>query len=353
MYPYVTVIMPFHNEEDYIRRSLGAVFGQDYPPDRMEVIAVDGLSTDRTSELIAQMIAEHPQVRGRLLENKGKIAPTGLNLATRESRGEIIIRVDGHCVVAPDYVRRCVEHIHRDGVDGVGGPMQTIGEGYISELTALAMSSKFGVGNSSFRTETGLTKLVDTVPFPAYTRQIVELAGPYDEEMVRNQDDEYNYRIRQLGGKILLAGDVRSKYYSRGSLTKLARQHFQYGFYKVRVLQKHPLQMSLRQFVPPTFVLALLATFGFAILGGNWWLFLLLVSSYLLANLAASWYTAGWQGMRYLPLLPVAYATIHMAYGSGFLLGLLRFIRRWNEPRNPHSSSSHEIKTRPVVPPAD
>jgi succinoglycan biosynthesis protein ExoA len=353
VYPYVTVIMPIRNEAEFIHRSLGAVLAQDYPPDRMEIIVIDGMSTDQTREIVQQHISESHRVLVRLLENKGLIAPVGLNLATREARGDIIIRVDGHCIIAPDYVRKCVEHLHNAGVDAVGGPMQTIGNGYIPELTAIAMSSRFGVGNSSFRTESRITKLVDTVPFPAYTREIVDLAGPYDEELVRNQDDEYNYRIRQLGGKILLAGDVHSKYYSRSSLAKMARQYFQYGFYKVRVLQKHPLQMSYRQFVPPAFVLALILSFGFMLLGGGGWPIMLVLGSYLLANLAASLFTAARQGRRYLPLLPLVFALLHLGYGSGFLLGLLRFIRRWNESFVRAPVLSREIKTRPVVPPAD
>jgi glycosyltransferase involved in cell wall biosynthesis len=326
---------------------------QEYPADQMEVLVVDGLSSDRTLEKIRLLLAESElDAVVRLLENRSKIAAAGLNLGTREARGDILIRVDGHCIIAPDYVRKCVDHIQRDKVDGVGGPMQTIGEDHISKLTAIAMSSKFGVGNSSFRTESGPSKLVDTVPFPAYTREIVERAGPYDEELVRNQDDEYNYRIRQLGGRILLASDVHSKYYSRSSLKKMAGQYFQYGLYKVRVLQKHPLQMSIRQFVPPAFVLAILLAAGMAILGSGTWPLLLVLGVYLVANLTASLMTASRHGMQYLPLLPLAFASLHLSYGTGFLLGLIKFIHRWNDTSH-QVSAVHDIKTRPAVPPAD
>ena len=352
MYPFVTIIMPVHNEEEFIHRSLGAVLAQDHPPNLMEVLVVDGTSTDQTYEIIRQVITETTPVKVRLLDNKSRIAAAGLNLATREAKGSIIIRVDGHCVIAPDYVRKCVEHLQKDGVDAVGGSMQTIGEDYISELTAIAMSSKFGVGDSSFRTEKGLTKLVDTVPFPAYTRQIIELAGPYDEELVRNQDDEYNYRIRKLGGRILLAGDVRSQYYGRGSLWKLAKQYFQYGFYKVRVLQKHPLQMRYRQFVPPIFALGLSASLGSLFLGWGWWHLALLLGTYLVANLGASLHTSGQHGWRYLPLLPLTFAILHLGYGFGFLFGLIRFIERWNDKVGRAPALSHDIRER-SFPPAD
>ena len=149
---------------------------------------------------------------------------------------------------------------------------------------------------------------------------------------MRNQDDEYNYRIRELGGKILLAEDVRSKYYSRGSLGKLWKQYFQYGFYKVRVLQKHPRQMSIRQFVPPAFVSALLLSVLLSILA-PWgrWLLALVGLSYLAANLLASFLTAARRNWRHLPLLPLTFAILHLSYGLGFLAGLFKFWNRWGD----------------------
>ncbi|HEX9004828.1 MAG TPA: glycosyltransferase family 2 protein, partial [Blastocatellia bacterium] len=252
--------MPVRNEADYIANSLGAVLEQDYPADLMEIIVADGMSTDATREVVRSLQARFPNVR--LIDNPGKIAPTGLNRAINEARGDIIVRVDGHCEIEPDYVRRSVEHLQNDGphgrVDGVGGPIETIGETAMAEVIAAAMSSSFGVGGSAFRTVKGRTMLTDTIAFPTYTREIIERGGEYDEELVRNQDDEYNYRLRKMGANLLLASDVRSRYYSRGTLKKLFKQYFQYGFWKVRVLQKHPRQMSLRQFVPPLFVSSLL-----------------------------------------------------------------------------------------------
>ena len=194
------------------------------------------------------------------------------------------------------------------------------------------MSSQFGVGNSAFRTLSGRTILADTVPFPAYTRSIIERVGLYDEELVRNQDDEYNYRIRDIGGKILLADNVRSKYYSRGSLSKLWKQYFQYGFYKIRVLQKHPRQMSLRQFIPPLFVAALIFSLILTLLSPGGWIALLFVGgSYLLANLTASLITASRKGWRHIVVLPLTFAVLHLSYGLGFLTGLFHFWNRWND----------------------
>lgn len=329
-FSFVSILIPIRNEGNYISQCLQAVSRQDYPSDRFEILISDGLSTDNTKALVAEWMKNDHRIR--LFDNPQKIVPTGMNRLIPQAKGEVIIRVDGHCVIAPDYVRNCVRHLQEDGVDGVGGPMHSIGEDLISEVTALAMSSKFGVGNSSFRTESGVTKLADTVPFPAYKRSIIEKVGLYDEELVRNQDDEYNYRIREAGGKILLAEDVKSEYYSRGSLLKLWKQYFQYGFWKVRVLQKHPRQMSLRQFVPLAFVLALVLTLFLSLLvPWGWKALLALVGAYFLTNLSASIIIGSGQGINKLLLLPLAFAIIHFSYGLGFLVGLFKFWNRWKD----------------------
>ncbi|HMX29180.1 MAG TPA: glycosyltransferase family 2 protein, partial [Blastocatellia bacterium] len=221
--PFVTVVMPVRNEADYIAGSLGAVLDQDYPPELMEIIVADGMSTDSTREVVRSLQSRFPNLR--LIDNPGKIAPTGLNRAIAEARGEIIARVDGHCEIAPDYIRRSVEHLQSGEADGVGGPIETIGETAMATVIATAMSSTFGVGGSAFRTVKGKTMLADTIAFPTYTREIIERGGDYDEELVRNQDDEYNYRLRKMGAKLLLAADVQSLYYSRGTIKKLFKQY--------------------------------------------------------------------------------------------------------------------------------
>jgi glycosyltransferase involved in cell wall biosynthesis len=340
LFPLVSVIMPVRNEGKFITECLDAVFEQDYPHDRLEVFVVDGMSTDSTPDIVRSYQGRQPPIR--LLENPGMIVPKGMNAALAETKGEIIVRVDGHCKIAPDYVRRCVDHIRTDHVDGVGGPVRTMGGTRTACVIALAMSSPFGVGGSAFRTVSDRTMLADTVPFPAYTRSIVERAGPYDEELVRNQDDEYNYRLRKLGAKLLLAADVNSEYYSRSSIRSLWRQYYQYGYWKVRVLQKHPRQMKMRQFVPAAFV-ALLAL---ALLAAPWgpaglWALGLVAGSYCAADLCAGFLTVRRESLSMLPLLMVAFATLHVSYGLGFLAGLVKFRNRWRSGESVQFFSSH------------
>jgi len=332
-YPFVSVLMPVRNEAGFIELSMRAVLAQDYPQDRMDVIVADGLSEDGTREIIQTLQEQHPIVR--LIDNPGRIVSTALNAALRQAKGEIIVRVDGHCEIAPDYVRRCVSHLADAKVEAVGGPVETIGESFAARAIAAAMSSRFGVGGSAFRVANSKTQFTDTVAFPAYTRAVIDRAGPFDEELVRNQDDEYNYRLRKLGVKILLASDVASRYYSRATLSRLGSQYFQYGYWKVRVMQKHPRQMRLRQFAPPLFVAALLVTLPLLpILPVVGYVLGFIAGAYAVAVISASMLSAGRNGWQLLPTLPIAFTVLHLAYGSGFLIGLLKFWNRWGEGEN-------------------
>lgn len=325
--------MPVRNEAAFIVRSVGSVLAQDYPHERMEILIADGMSGDATRQIISGFQQQHRNVK--TIDNPGKIVATGLNAALRQAKGEIIVRVDGHCEIAPNYVRRCVSHLMDENIEAVGGPVETIGESYIARVIAAAMSSRFGVGGSAFRVANSKTQFTDTVAFPAYTRAVIDRAGPFDEELVRNQDDEYNYRLRKLGVKILLASDVHSRYYSRATLRRLASQYFQYGFWKVRVMQKHTRQMRLRQIAPPLFVAALLLSLLLLpILPAAGYVLGLIAGAYTLALMAASILSASKNGWLLLPVLPVAFAILHLAYGSGFLIGLLKFWNRWRAGEN-------------------
>lgn len=327
-FPFVSVIMPVRNEAEFIERSLGSVLGQDYPADRMEVIVADGMSDDGTRELVRAAAGRDGRVR--LVDNEGRIAPTALNAALAGARGTIIVRVDGHTEIASDYVRQCVLELERTGADNVGGRMEAEGSGTVRRAIAAATGSPFGVGGARFHYSEA-EEWVDTVYLGAWRRVTFDSLGLFDEELVRNQDDEFNYRLRAAGGRILLSPKIRSCYYGRSSLSSLARQYFQYGFWKVRVSQKHPRQMRLRQFVPPLFVLALLVAAAAALafpsapaarlpLAG-------LAALYLAADLVAAAVEARRQKVNPV-LLAFVYPILHLAYGSGFLAGLFRFAGR-------------------------
>jgi glycosyltransferase involved in cell wall biosynthesis len=324
----VSVIMPVRNEGLFIERSLAAVLKQTYPKNRLEVIVADGMSTDTTRDAINN-IAATSEIPVVIVDNPKRIAPTGLNLALEKANGDIIIRVDGHCEIDPSYVENCVALLRSGKADGVGGPIETVSDNNWAQAIALAMSSTFGVGGSAFRTVNDREMYADTVAFPGYTREILVRAGAFDEELVRNQDDEYNYRIRKLGGRILLSPTIRSRYFSRSSFRSLIRQYFEYGYWKVRILQLHPRQMSVRQFVPFFFVVTvILATFlSFASVVGRWVL-IGVVGSYLLVNFAASVFAAR-NKLSTFPLVSLSYLLMHFSYGIGSLAGIISFRNRW------------------------
>ena len=329
--PAVSVVIPMRNEAGYIAACLDSVLAQDYPAERLEVIVVDGDSDDDSAAVLRRY-----GTRVRVLRNPSRIVPTAMNIGIRAARGAIVARVDAHTVLAPDYIRFGVETLQRTGADNVGGPMHCVGGGGWGNAIALAMSSRFGIG-AYFHFATD-DREVDTVYMGMYPRLVFERIGLFDEELVRNQDDELNYRLRKAGGRIFLTTGMRSRYQNRQSLRALRRQFFQYGVWKIRVLQKHPRQMSVRQFVPPLFVLGLLTTAVLAPWSARAaWLCLAAAGAYALALTAATAMAARRYGWRRAAPLAVVFAIMHCSWGAGFLTGALRFAPRWlsDEPQPP------------------
>jgi len=259
-----------------------------------------------------------------------------MNEGIRASSGAVLLRVDGHVVVAPDFVRQSVRALLDHPEAWVtGGVLETIGDTFVGRAISAVMSSPIGAGNARFRL--GAFKgFVEHVPFPCYWRWVFDKVGLFDEELVRNQDDELNQRIIRAGGKIYLDSDIRSQYYSRGSLRSLARQYYQYGFWRVRTIQKHGRPATLRQTIPLLFVLVWIVL----IFGAVFWL----PARYALAGFAAL-YAAGLaigtlqvgfrNGWRIALLVPIVAPLLHFTYGLGSLKGVWFWIilrGRWMPP---------------------
>lgn len=323
--PLVSVVMPIRNEESSIGQTVKAALSQDYPAGRLEVLVADGNSNDRTRHILTALSIHHPNLR--VVDNPEGIVSTGLNRVIRQARGDIIVRVDGHTVIEPDYVSRCVEALRKSQADCVGGPMRARGTTPFGTAVALVTSSPFGVGGARFH-YSGLEEWVDTVYLGCWWRRTFDRIGYFDERLVRNQDDEFSYRLLDAGGRILLSPGIRSLYTVRGSPGTLWKQYFQYGFWKIEVLTRHPRQARGRHLLPSLFVLALLGSAGaspFLALGRD--ALLAILAGYGAANLGASLSTARSGGWRLLPDLVLAFAILHLSYGSGFLLGLSK--RMW------------------------
>lgn len=314
--PFVSVIMPVRNEGDFIERSLGSVLNQDYPEDRMEILVVDGNSKDDTRERITSS-------RVKVLKNPAGIVPSSLNIGLRNAVGDVIIRVDGHCVLPFDYISNCVQVLRESGADCAGGLQKAHGAGEVGKVIATAMSSRFGVGTAYFHYGTK-PSWVDTVYLGSYRKDAFQKTGGFDEELVRNQDDEFNFRLTQAGGKIRFDPKIFANYYPRDSISRLWKQYFEYGFYKVLVIRKRKGVSSIRQLAPSAFVLAILLSFVLALVSGRLWIMATVLGPYLIANLGVSVFL-GYQRVRTLLLLPVVFGCMHIAYGVGFLAGLWRF----------------------------
>ena len=340
----VTVIMVIRNEEAFIERSLESIFQQDYLISKIQVLIVDGMSQDRTRKKIEQIARRYPQFSLTLLDNPKRIFPTGFNVGLNNATGNVIIMMGGHVVLDPDYISQCVNHLEiYPEFDCVGGYLTTVAESPQGKVIAQAMGSAFGIGGGSFRTVSDRLMEADTVAFGAYRRRVVEYCGPMDEELVRDQDDEYNYRLRANGGKILISPNIHACYYSRGTVRSLWKQYFQYGLWKVRVAQKHPRQMRPRQFIPLIFVSAIITSAGTVLLGWGWLLFVLIIGAYLLANLIASLWTAFFHDWEYLPRLPLIFVTLHLSYGLGSLVGIVKFWNRWGDR---HGKVPNRVQTK-------
>jgi GT2 family glycosyltransferase len=325
--PIVSMVIPMRNEKDHIGNCLQSIIDQDYPGEQVEILVIDGMSTDSSRSIVAGFAERYPNVR--LLDNEKKITPVAFNIGIKNARGSIVAIMGAHCSLAPDYVSTCVHYLSTREADCVGGPIQSIGEGFWGEAISLAMSSPFGVGDAHFR-YSHQERYVDTLAFGAYRCEVFDKIGLFDEKLVRNQDYDLNYRLRKAGGKILLTPAIKSHYYTRASLKKLWSQYFQYGFWKVQMLRKHPRSARVRQLVPPLFALTLLlsgALSAFSSLAA--WVFALVIASYSSLSLVFSFSIAARKGWQHLPTLPVIFACLHLSWGLGFLYSLARLTLQW------------------------
>ena len=232
----ISIIIPIWNESKFIGRILESILNQKNNDQRVEIIISDGISDDGTRDIIQAYIKSNNNIM--LIDNPGRIVSVGFNMALSVARGDIIIRIDGHSEIPKDFLYSCISTFKNVEADCVGGATKHKSYSIIGNAISIAQTSRFGVGGVLFRTGVKHGQYVDTLAFGAYKKEVFEKIGGYDEELVRNQDDEFNFRLIQNGGKIWLDPSIRSAYYSRSTFIGLFKQYFQYGFYKIRVIQK-------------------------------------------------------------------------------------------------------------------
>lgn len=323
---FLSVIIPCRNEEKYIKKCLDSLLGQDYPKDEMEVLVVDGMSEDKTREIIKEYCQKYSFIK--LLENPNKFTPFGLNVGIKEAKGKIIARMDAHAAYEKEYLSKCVKYLKERGVDNVGGVIKTLPgrDTIIAKAIAFCLSHPFGAGNSYFRIGSKEPQLVDTVFGGCYKKEVFEKIGYFNEKMIRSQDLEFNLRLRESGGKILLVPDIVSYYYAQPTLLGFLRHNLLDGTWITYPLKFGVQAFSWRHLIPLGLVVILAGSFLLGFISTFFrFLFFFFAFFYILINLYASFRVAKRQkDLGYFFIMPFVFAVRHFAYAIGSLLGLLK-----------------------------
>lgn len=323
----VSVVIPVRNEAKYIERCLMSLIEGTYPICDMEIIVVDGQSTDETRNIVMSLSQRFPGVR--LLDNPDKVVPNAMNIGIRASRGTYIVRVDAHATYARDYVQRLLDALERLGADNVGGVFVSHPASQAPESRAVAqiLSHPFGVGNAIYRLKSdGAPIEVDTVPFGCYRREIFDRIGLFDEIFIRNQDDEFNARLKNAGGKIVLLPDLHIDYVARESIRKMSLMLYQYGYFKPLVAMKLGRPATVRQLVPLLFVLTLIGLPLLSLLipaAALAWC--AAIGLHTAANIYFSARASRVQGFELFAYMVWGFFCAHVSYGFGYLRGIIDF----------------------------
>ncbi len=329
--PFVSVVMPIRNEAGYIREGIAALLEQDYPADRFEIIVADGMSDDGTRAILDELVKSCPELV--VIDNPDRIVSTGLNAAIERAQGEIILRLDGHAEIAKDFILQNVLLLSEHPEAWiVGGPIVHVGRNAFAKAAAAAMSSRFGVGNASHRFAE-FEGYAEGCAFPAIRKWVFDRVGNFDERLVRNQDDEFNYRVTQAGGKVFISPRVRYEYFVRDTPRKLFRQYFQYSFWRIPIIRKHKRPTTLRQIVPSLFFLVMLVLLVAGVVLRQPIVALALPIAYALALGLIAIPTIRREGLSVGLRVPLAVFTLQAAYAWGMVYGLIAtvfFPGAWN-----------------------
>ncbi|KPC63765.1 glycosyltransferase family 2 protein [Streptomyces chattanoogensis] len=320
--PAVSVIMPVLNEERHLRNSVRHILEQEYAGE-MEVVIALGPSTDRTDEIAAELVKEDARVH--TVPNPTGRTPAALNAAIKASRHPVVVRVDGHGMLSPGYIATAVRLLEETGAQNVGGIMHAEGENAWEDAVAAAMTSKIGVGNAAFHTG-GEAGPAETVFLGVFRREALEQQGGYNEEFIRAQDWELNFRIREAGGQIWFSPELKVRYRPRPNLKALAKQYKDYGKWRHVVARYHAGSINLRYLAPPTAVCAIAAGLVVGAAVTPWGF--VVPAGYLAAITAGSLPAGKGLSLKARAQIPLALATMHMSWGYGFLTSPRSLARR-------------------------
>ncbi len=320
--PKVSIIIPARNEEKFIERCVKSFLDCDYPGELIEIIVVDGMSEDGTRDIVNEISIRDNRVL--LIDNEKKITPVAMNLGVKASTGEYIFFSGAHSEMPSDYISKCVRHAIESGADNVGGVVKTVPRVKSSVGIAISkvLSSPLGVGGAKFRTGVSKPTEVDTVPFGCYKREVFDRIGYFNEQLVRNQDIEFNLRLKRAGGKIILFPDIELTYYSRSTFKELWNNNFGNGFWVIAGSRYANIPFSLRHLAPLIFVLTLLIGIVFCVFFSIVCMLLwITLGVYLLLILYES-FSRG-ESLSITLLMILAFPILHFSYGIGSLCAII------------------------------
>ncbi len=325
----ITIICPIYNEEKYIAKCIDSIIYQDIDisMNSIELLLVDGMSNDRTREIIAAYQKKYTWIK--VIDNPEKIVPVAMNLGIKNAKGDIIIRIDAHANFPNNYISELILYLEKLNADNVGAVCETLPANNTikAQAIATALQSSFGMGNSYFRIGASQIMEVDTVPFGCFRKTLFEKIGLYDEELIRNQDDELNARIIKNGGKIYLIPNLIVKYFARDNISKIRTMFYQYGLFKPLVNKKLGNPATIRQFFPPIFVSGLIIGLILCTINPIFlYIYISVLGIYFISSICFAIKDA--KALREIFYLPFIFLNIHMAYGWGYILGIYKVLFR-------------------------
>jgi glycosyltransferase involved in cell wall biosynthesis len=329
-FPLVSIIIPCRNEAKFIEKCLDSLIEQNYPKEKMEILVVDGMSEDKTREIIKDYLSEYRFIR--FLDNPKKFTPFGFNIGIKQSRGNIVIRMDAHTTYQNDYISKCLKYLYKYNTDNVGGITKILPskDNLIGKAIALSLSNSFGVGNAYYKAgQPAKPRWVDTVFGGCYKKEVFEKIGLFNENLVRSQDLEFNLRLKKAGGKILLVPEIVSYYYAKSNLKDFFIHNFEDGIWAIYPLKFVKTPFRLRHYFPLLFTVGLIGSALLAILFPVFLIFFLfIVLFYFLVNFYFSLKIAiGEKDFRYFFIMPIVFFARHFGYGLGSILGLIKLLQ--------------------------
>jgi glycosyltransferase involved in cell wall biosynthesis len=309
----ISVIIPCRNEEKFIGKCLNSILEQDYPKENLEVLVIDGMSEDKTREIIKEYSEKYSFIK--FLENPNKFTPFALNIGIKNAQGEVILRMDAHAGYEKDYISKCVKYLKEYDADNIGGVMKTLSKEktLVAKAIALCLSHSFGVGGSQFRKGTDKPMWVDTVFGGCYKKEVFDKIGLFNENLIRSQDMEFNLRLKRAGGKILLHPEIVSYYYPKSKLKDFFLHNISDGIWAILPLKFVKIPLRLRHYIPLIFVLTLPLSI---------WPYVLL-SLFFSAKIAFDE-----KDIRLFFLIPAVFFCRHFGYGIGSIIGLIKLLKK-------------------------